>query len=180
MTEAAGDRTAARLALVEEHIRCENRHDLDAVMATFGADASYEDGPWQDRRAGRAAVRAYYAELLHAVPDLTIEVQHRHASEECIVLEVMIRGVHQGPWRGLPATGRRLEVPLCAIYTFDEADRLASERIYYDRATVLRQLGLFREPLRGVGRIAMLLNHPLTIARAYFNGIFPTDRRSAK
>jgi hypothetical protein len=32
---------------------------------------------------------------------------------------------------------------------------------------VLGQLGLFREPVRGWGRIAIALSHPLTIARAY-------------
>lgn len=176
MGETGRDRFAARLAVVEEHIRCENRGDLNGLMATFGNDASYEDGPWRDRRAGRPEVRAYYAELLHAIPDLAIEVQRRHVTKESVMLEVIIRGIHQGAWRGLPGTGRKLDFPLCAVYTFDESDRLAGERIYYDRATVLRQLGLFREPLRGPGRIALLLNHPLTIARAYLHRIFSTDR----
>ena len=82
----------------------------------------------------------------------------------------MIRGTHLGPWRGLPATGRKLEFPLCGIYTFDSDDRLAGERIYYDRGIVLGQLGLFREPLRGLGRIVTALSHPVTIARTYLRG----------
>ncbi len=36
-------RAQARTAVVDEHIRCENRHDLDAMMATFGMDARYDD-----------------------------------------------------------------------------------------------------------------------------------------
>jgi len=32
------DAVQARVALVEEHIRCQNRHDLEAVMATFGTE----------------------------------------------------------------------------------------------------------------------------------------------
>jgi hypothetical protein len=59
-----------------------------------------------------------------------------------------------------------VEVPLCGIYTFDDNDRLSREKIYYDRATVLRQLGVFREPEGLLGRIAMLTAHPITIARA--------------
>ncbi len=39
-------RAQARTAVVDEHIRCENRHDLDAMMATFGMDARYDDEPW--------------------------------------------------------------------------------------------------------------------------------------
>jgi hypothetical protein len=41
-----------------------------------------------------------------------------------------------------------VQFPLCGIYTFDDEDRLAGEKIYYDRATVLRQLGVFHEPDR--------------------------------
>jgi steroid delta-isomerase-like uncharacterized protein len=159
---------AVRIAIVEEHVRCENRHDLDAVMATFGESARYDDEPWNDHRADRDGVRAYYAEILRAVPDLRIDVVRRHASTdaESIVLEVVIRGTHLGPWRGLPATGRPVAIPLCGIYTFDGEDRLAGERIYYDRASVLGQLGVFREPSTAFGRIAMAVGHPVTIARA--------------
>jgi steroid delta-isomerase-like uncharacterized protein len=167
MSQAEAKRLDARNAIVDEHIRCENRHDLDAVMATFGDGARYDDEPWGDHRTGLGGVRSYYTELLSALPDLMIDVQHRHVSSDSVVVEVIIRGTHLGPWRGLPATGRRIEFPLCGVYTFDENDRLACERIYYDRGAVLRQLGLFHEPVRGFGRIVTGLSHPLTIARAY-------------
>jgi steroid delta-isomerase-like uncharacterized protein len=160
-------RVQARMAIVDEHIRCENRHDLDALMATFGASARYDDEPWEDHRTGCDGVRSYYGELLHALPDLAIAVKDRHAGSESIVLEVTIRGTHLGAWRGLPATGRRMEFPLCGVYTFDVDDRLAGERIYYDRGTVLAQLGLFHDPSRGLGQLFTALSHPLTIARAY-------------
>jgi len=164
-------RTERRLAVVDEHVRGENRHDLDAVMTTFGGEARYDDEPWNDRREGRDAVRAYYSDLMRAVPDLEIDVQRRHATADGVILEVTIRGTHLGPWRGLPATGRRVEFPLCGVYTFDANDRLAGERIYYDRAAVLRQLGLFREPLHGWGRVATALAHPMTILRAALRGL---------
>ena len=106
---------------------------------------------------------------MKALPDLRIGVQHQHVAEDTIVMEVIIRGTQLGAWRGLPATGRRVELPLCGIYTFDGDDdnvRLAGEKIYYDRGTVLRQLGVFREPPSLLGQIGILGTHPLTIARA--------------
>jgi len=158
----------ARLAIVEEHVKCENRHDLAAVMATFGADARYDDEPWRDHRLGLEGVRSYYTELFAALPDLAIDIRNRHIAVDAIVLEVTIRGTHLGIWRGgLPATGRRVAFPLCGVFTFDAQDRLAGERIYYDRATVLRQLGLFHEPEATLGRIVTVLSHPMTIARAF-------------
>ncbi len=158
----------ARLALVEQHVRAENQHDLEGVMATFGIGARYDDEPWDDHRDGRDGVRSYYTELLRALPDLVIDIKRRHVSSDCVVLEVGIRGTHGGAWRGLPATGRVVDFPLCGVYTFDAEGRIAGERIYYDRATVLRQLGVFREPSRGLGRVMTALTHPVTIAGAYF------------
>ena len=160
------ERLKARMEIVDDHISCENRHDLEAVMATFGPEARYDDEPWADHRIGRDGVRSYYIELLQALPNLNIEVVGRHVAPESIIVEVIIRGTHLGPWRGLPATGRQLKFPLCGIYEFDHSDRLAAERIYYDRGVVLRQLGLFHEPVRGLGRVVTVLSHPLTIARA--------------
>jgi steroid delta-isomerase-like uncharacterized protein len=165
------NRTEARIALVEEHIRSENHHDLEAVMATFGAAARYDDEPWGDHREGRDGVRTYYTELLRALPDLAIAVARRHVSEDCIILEVGIRGTQEGAWRGLPGTGRRVDFPLCAVYTFDSDDRIAGERIYYDRATVLRQLGIFREPSTALGRVMTALTHPVTIVSAYWSAL---------
>jgi steroid delta-isomerase-like uncharacterized protein len=157
---------ASRLAIVEEHIRCENRHDLEGIMATFGAAARYDEEPWNDHHVGRAAVEGYYRTLLRAMPDLNIDVRARHATETAVIVEVVISGHHLGAWRGLPPTGRRVEFPLCGVFSFDDADRLAGEKIYYDRATVLRQLGVFHEPNGLVGRIETVVMHPLTMARA--------------
>jgi steroid delta-isomerase-like uncharacterized protein len=165
-------RMAARLKLVEEHVRLENQHDLEGIMTTFGATARYDDEPYDGHYIGRDGVRTYYEDLLRAMPDLTIDVQHRHAGESAMVLEVIISGHHLGAWRGLPATGRPVRFPLCGIYTFDDEDRLAGEKIYYDRATVLRQLGVFHEPEGALGRIATMLMHPLTILRIVGRKIF--------
>jgi len=38
------------------------------------------------------------------------------------------------------------------------------ERIYYDRATVFAQLGVFREPVGWFGQAALALNHALKSA----------------
>lgn len=51
--------------------------------------------------------------------------------------------------------------------SFDDEGTLAGERIYYDRATVLRQLWIFREPDQGLGRLLTPLMHPLTVGRAF-------------
>jgi steroid delta-isomerase-like uncharacterized protein len=116
------DKESARIAIVEQHIRLENEHDLEGVLRTFGDTARYDDEPWGDHYKGRTGVREFYEQLMKALPDLEIEVQRRHVADDAILVEVLIRGTHLGRWRGLPATGRRIELPLCGVYTFDGND----------------------------------------------------------
>jgi steroid delta-isomerase-like uncharacterized protein len=160
------DDRSPRVAIVEEHVRHENDHNLEGVIQTFGESARYDDEPWNQHYEGREQVRQFYEQLMAALPDLSIEIVRRHVAAETVILEVIIRGTQLGPWRGLPATGRRVEVPLCGVYTFGADDRLAGEKIYYDRAMVLRQLGVFHEPQTVLGGITTLLTHPLTILQA--------------
>ena len=156
---------SARLRIVEEHVSLENEHNLDGIMGTFGETARYDDEPWGAHYVGREQVREFYTQMLRAIPDLNIGVQRRHASEDAVVLEVIIRGQHMGTWRGLPATGRHVALPLCGIFAFDAGERVAGERIYYDRATLLNQLGIFHELESLRGRITTALMHPITMAR---------------
>jgi steroid delta-isomerase-like uncharacterized protein len=172
MTPTYDDITLARLKLVDEHVRLENEHDLDGIMGTFGETARYDDEPWSAHYMGRQEVRQFYAQFLQALPDLHIDVQRQHAAHDAIVLEVIIRGRHCGAWRGLPATGRQVSIPLCGIFTFDGENRLAGEKIYYDRATVLQQLGFFTNPESLRGRIAVALTHPFSMARIITRRIF--------
>jgi steroid delta-isomerase-like uncharacterized protein len=174
--EASGDEKmdsrSARIAIVEQHVRLENEHDLEGVLNTFGDTAQYDDEPWAEHHEGRDGVRQFYEQLMKALPDLAIDVLRRHVTDDAILLEVIIRGTHLGGWRGLPPTGRRVEFPLCGVYTFDSANRLAGERIYYDRGTVLRQLGVFHEPQSRLGQISILATHPATFVRAGLRKLF--------
>lgn len=139
------DRHTARIALVEQHIRFENAHDVAGVLSTFGKKPHYDDEAWGEHYEGQTGVREFYKQIMKGLPDLEVEVRHRYVSDEAIIVEVIVRGTHLDVWRGLPATGRRVEFPLCALFTFDAEDRLAAEKIYYDRVTVLSQLGVFHE-----------------------------------
>jgi steroid delta-isomerase-like uncharacterized protein len=155
---------ADRVRQVDRHVELENRHDLDAVMETFGTFPSYDDEPWGEHYRGRDGVLDFYEQLMRAVPDLHIEPERTHVSEDVVVLECTITGTHDDAWHGLPATGRRISLPLCGVYTFD-GEKLAGERIYYDRAAVFEQLGVLHAPESTLGRITTALMHPLTMAR---------------
>ena len=54
---------------------------------------------------------------------------------------------------------------MVALFLFEE-DRLVGERVYFDSATILRQLGIAHDPLSCGAGSRRSRNHPLTIGRA--------------
>jgi steroid delta-isomerase-like uncharacterized protein len=133
-------RLAARINLVDEHVRAENNHELDGTMATLNETPLFRLN--DEEIIGNDGVRGFYADLFRGFPDLHLDVTQRHVADEAIILELMISGTHTNEFRGIPATGRRVQYPCCAVFPFDENDRITGERIYFDVALFLRQLGL--------------------------------------
>jgi len=79
--------------------------------------------------------------VFHGFPDFTAHVPSLTRAENGVVVEGRFTGTHKLEWSGIPPTGRSVDVPFCAIFVFEE-ERLLSERLYFDFATLLRQLGV--------------------------------------
>jgi steroid delta-isomerase-like uncharacterized protein len=152
-----------RESIVREHMDSENRHEFDATLATFH-HPRYELVATDEVYDGPEEVQRYYDESRKAFPDQRNELLALHHSDDAVLVEAVVRGTHNGPLRGLPPTGREFELPILAIFVFEE-DRLMCERVYFDQATVLRQLGVARDPNSLTGRLETLAGHPLTVAR---------------
>jgi steroid delta-isomerase-like uncharacterized protein len=155
---------ANRERLVREHMESENRHEFDVTLATFD-HPRYELIGTGDVYDGPEEVARYFEETRTAFPDQRNELIALHHTEDAVIVEANLYGTHDGPFRGLPPTGRRFEMRFCAVFVFDE-DRLVCERVYFDSNTVLRQLGIAHDPLSLTGRVATIANHPLTVGRA--------------
>ncbi len=153
-----------REEIVLEHMESENDHEFDRTMDTFH-HPRYELIATGDTFDGPVEVDAYFEETRTAFPDQRNELIAMHHADGAVLVEAMLHGTHNGPFRGLPPTGRRFEMRFLAIFVFEE-DRLICERVYFDQATVLRQLGIAHDPLSLSGRVATVLNHPVTVGRA--------------
>jgi steroid delta-isomerase-like uncharacterized protein len=138
------DQIEARLQLVEEHIRAENAHDIDGLMKTFGERPTFVLNG--DTFTGQESIRALYEDFGFGgqgnFANVQVKVKQRYVSDDAIILEVTLSGEHTNTWQDIPATGRRVEVPICAIFQFDEDGKLAGEWVYLDGALLLRQLGV--------------------------------------
>lgn len=143
MNRANQAQREARLRIVQEHLEAECQHNLDAIMATFNAQPGFALNGME--ASGYEVVRGLYDGFgfgqQGSFADIQLEVRHQYVGEDSITVEMMFRASHAGEWQGIAATGRPVAVPLCAIFTFDSADKVASERVYFDAATVLQQIG---------------------------------------
>ena len=163
------ERRRKREAIVREHMESENKHDFETTLRTFD-HPRYELIATDEVHDGTKAVSAYYEETRAAFPDQRNEVIAIHHADDAVIVEFDLKGTHDGAFRGLPPTGRSFTCRMTAIFLF-EGDRLVCERVYFDSATIMRQLGIAHDPLSLRGRVATVLNHPLTIGRAVIRGL---------
>jgi predicted ester cyclase len=89
---------------------------------------------------GEDAVRGLLDTVFMAFPDFEFVAERSHHADDAVVVEGRITGTQHGEWAGVAPTGRGVDVPTCCIYHFD-ADRLTSESVYFDHATLLGQWG---------------------------------------
>jgi hypothetical protein len=82
-----------REATVLKHISAENRHDVEATIATFHS-ARYEvNGVESD---GEEAVRDLLNELMAGFPDFQGEVGRIYHADDAVIGEGRVTGTHNG------------------------------------------------------------------------------------
>jgi steroid delta-isomerase-like uncharacterized protein len=146
------------------HMEAENAHRFDQAIGFF-TRPRYEVLATGEVYDGPSELGGLMQENVTAYPDFRYDFERVHHAEDAIIVEGTFRGTHQGTWRGLPATGRKVEFPMLIVFPF-EGEAMMGERIYFDLNTALRQLGVARDPNTTAGKIATVLNHPITLTRA--------------
>ncbi len=140
------------IELWEEHTRHEfATHDTEATLATMVEDAYVNHIPVMTGGDGKEALRDFYARdfIPSMPPDTTLVPISRTVGEDQLVDEMIFSFTHtqEMPWMlpGIAPTHRRVEIPLVAIVRFRDG-KLAHEHIYWDQASVLKQIGLLTDP----------------------------------
>ena len=180
MSDSTGGTSAARAPIPQDlrqarekiclaHMNAENAHSFAECIGVF-THPRYELMPTGEIFDGAARVGELMNENKTAFPDFHYEVAQMGHSNDSIFVEGVFSGTHLGSWRGLPATGRKVKVPMLIVFRFEQ-DRMMCERVYFDLNTVLQQLGVAWDPNSAVGRIGTALTHPVTIARALLRTI---------
>jgi carboxymethylenebutenolidase len=138
--------------LWEEHTKHEFlTRDTDSTLATMVDDAYVNHVPVLTGGAGKSALRVFYSVdfIPRMPPDTKLTPISRTVGEDQLVDEMIFSFTHsrEMPWMlpGIPPTNRYVEVALVAIVRFRDG-KLAHEHIYWDQASVLKQIGLLTDP----------------------------------
>lgn len=127
-----------REAVVLAHVAAENAGAVEATIATFHRPR-YNVLPMGAVSEGEEAVRQLVAGLLTAFPDFHFEIRKLHHADDAVILDGVMSGTHKVDFAGMAARGRRMELPLACVFDFED-DRLINESVYFDLATLQRQL----------------------------------------
>ena len=138
-------------ALWVEHIDGEFvTKDTEATLQTMVEDAYVNHMPVNTGGRGKTELRAFYRDdFIPSWPDdLVMTAISRTVGNGRVVDEMHLTFTHSRPMEwflpGVPPTHKQVDIDLVAIVQF-RGDKLACERIYWDQATVLRQVGLLKD-----------------------------------
>ena len=140
--------------------------DVDATMQTMVAEPYVNHVPTMTGGVGHDNVKRFYKyHFVDANPDDTKLVPiSRTIGSDRVVDEMLFCFTHSREidWMlpGIKPTGRYVEIPLVAIVRF-RGDKLYSEHIYWDQASVLHQIGVLNAkglPVAGIETAKKLLD----------------------
>ena len=145
--------------LWEEHLASEFKSkNAEAAINTMLERPSVNHVPVMTGGVGRKQLTHFYDRYFipQMPPDTQITPVSRTIGRDRLVDEFVIKFTHslQMDWLlpGVPPTNEQVEVAIVTVIQFQDG-KMASERIYYDQASILVQVGLLdpeKLPVAGV------------------------------
>lgn len=139
MTTTVTDTIAANLDLGRRFFQEQDRLRGGPAEALCASEyrARLGGNPPMPREAHEGFAKAFYA----AFPDMHHEIEEVFASEDRVLVRFVLHGTNDGPFFGMPATGRRVTIPAHVILHVS-AGRVTTLLGIFDEAGLLRQLGV--------------------------------------
>ena len=132
--------TRRNTAVLQRHVSAETAFEMEATLATLTEDCLFEDVPSGQAYRGREAVRGYYDAWWNAFGNVPAHSRRYVPDGDCLIVETRFVGRHKGPWQGIAPTGNAIDLPVAIFVSFRDG-LMAGERFYYDRGTLLAQIG---------------------------------------
>jgi steroid delta-isomerase-like uncharacterized protein len=139
-------RVDERAELARDYVRVVfNGHQPDRA-----GDYCTDDVVWHGNSLGEVSgvenLTALLTAFLGALPDLVAEEQDVIASDDLVVVRLIVTATHRGDLLGIPATGRRVQWNAIDIYRVTDDGRISEEWASDDMAAFASQLGAISLP----------------------------------
>jgi steroid delta-isomerase-like uncharacterized protein len=108
-------------------------------LTMMAEDVVFTNMATGEEHRGVEGVRRMLNHVYHEAFDATAETRSRIYAETQAVLEADLVGTHIGTFAGIPATGRKVRVPLCVVYDLENG-KISRGRVYMQVPVLLRQL----------------------------------------
>ena len=128
-------------AFIQEYFDAWKGTDEDKILAYYSDDVVIQlpTGTLE----GKIAVRDNFVRpFIAAFPGNVHSIRNLAHAKNLVAVEWSFDALHKGDFGKIEATGKRVQVPGCSFYEYDLGSRkIPAGRIYFDSATLLRQIG---------------------------------------
>lgn len=121
-----------------------NQHRLDRANDLV-KENFIELDPLPGQEQGRAGLKAILGMLWSAFPDMHWLIREQIAEGDMVVTRFVWTGTHRGPFLGVPATSKSVEVKGVVIDRLEDG-KMAESRILMDTMGLMQQLGVVPGP----------------------------------
>jgi predicted ester cyclase len=141
--------TDRKVAVAREFVaRVFNDHRPELAMEYFTPQMTWHGGSL-GTISGDENVTGLLRSFIGALPDLIAVEQDIVASDDLVVIRLVVSATHQGDLLGIPATGKPVSWDAVDIYRVEDTGKISEEWAADDMAAFASQLGALRLPWAG-------------------------------
>ena len=120
-----------------------NSGKLEVLRETFAPDVKDHD-PAPDQGKGPEGFIKYFTAFRAAFPDLKIAVDQMVADENNVAIAYTVTGTQEGPFQGIPATGKKIKARGVQIAKFNGEGQIIERWGSSDEAGIMQQIGAIK------------------------------------
>ncbi len=130
----------ANIATAQKMGEAINKGNLEEFHQIF-APGVVDHDPAPDQGKGPDGFIGFFTQFRTAFPDLKIAVDHMVADEDNVAIAYTVTGTQNGPFQGIPATGKKIKARGMQIAKFDANARIVERWGASDEAGIMQQIG---------------------------------------
>jgi steroid delta-isomerase-like uncharacterized protein len=129
--------------IIDLQVELWNTTNPEIARQLYSEDAERTDPNGREpmRHRGVDEIAKFIAEVRTAFPDFHLDIQEHLSQGDHIALHWKVTGTQKAEFQGLPATGKHVELRGMTLARLRDG-RIVSEHVYFDRLSMLEQLGV--------------------------------------